>query len=544
MMLARSAKNLPYVRRAAALFALPLLAIGLSSTAQAQSASAVKGSCASLKSVAISGLTYAHAEPVGAGMFISPYGDYLSKEPVSYRDTPAFCRVAITIRPAPTSDIRAEIWLPDKWNGKFLGIGTGGLGGVIDYRAMIDGLKRGYAVANSDLGTSGGTEAMVGDMDRIADFGHRAVHAMTIAAKIMIAAHYKAAPAYSYFRGCSSGGGQGLIEAQRYPEDYDGILAGAPVTNRVAGHILYLGVYSATHAAPASIISQAKQSLWARTVINACDTLDGVKDGLIALPGRCRIDPAVLACKGADGPACLTAPQVDALRQVTAPVLNRLTGEVISPGYLHGSEVGKRWLSPDSDKAPDSMWPFQWIWGMNWDWRAFDFGKDAIAMTNALSTSVNGVSTDLKAFEARGGKLIVYHGLADSIVSPQSTMDYLDGVRRALPQEYDGFVKAYYAPGMSHCAGGVGPDDFGNYGAVLQGKTADPRADIMSSLEQWVEAKREPSEIIARKFNGPVATGNGKPIRTMPLCAWPKIARYDGKGPIDRAESYSCAVPQ
>ena len=493
--------------------------------------------CSSLATMLADRATVTLATPM-AGEFVTMSGATIAGLPV-------FCRVAATLKPTPASDIKVEIWLPERWNGKFLGTGNGGMAGAIDYRALAYGVQRGYAVANTDMGTSVGIDGMIGNFDRIVDFGHRSTHLMTVFARAATERFYAASPTYSYFRGCSTGGGQGLHEAQRYPGDYDGILAGAPGANRVPAHLAFQWAWAATQRDPTTYLPTEKRKLWADKVMAACDGLDGLKDGLIVRPDKCTIDPAEARCKGKDAPDCLTSGQVDALANIYAGPRHAVTGEQLAQGYLRGTELGFLSEQPTPASKPPFPFPFQWIWGTNWNWRAFNFGTDVDAMRNALNFAVDATNPDLKAFKARGGKLIIYQGLADNIQIPGAASDYLQRVEAVMSRESGSrqsgqFIKLFHAPGMAHCGGGAGPNAFGNLNLLLTA-TPDPASDIMVALEQWVERGREPTQVIATKFAGNVPTG--KVERTLPLCAWPKVSRFNGSGDPSDAASFRCADP-
>jgi feruloyl esterase len=326
---------------------------------------ALGASCESVISLALPQATVTLAESVGAGQFSPPPG---SAGPggrggpavPDLAAAPAFCRVAATMRPTRYSDIRIEVWMPSQgWNGKFLGVGNGGWAGTINYPALAEALRRGYAVASTDTGhtgTAGDASFALGNPEKLIDFGYRAVHEMTVAAKAIVSAFYDDGPRFSYWNGCSTGGKQGLTEAQRFPGDYDGIIAGAPAnywTHLMAG-LMWVG--RATLSDSASYIPPAKFAVVNRAALNACDALDGVTDGVIDDPRRCRFDPKVLACDGADGPTCLTSPQVAAVQKIYAPATNPRTGAVIFPGFPPGGELG--WVAaaggPEPFQIPDS----------------------------------------------------------------------------------------------------------------------------------------------------------------------------------------------
>jgi feruloyl esterase len=484
----------------------------------------------------MSDTTFTAAEDIPAGKFVTSTGATIT-------DLPAFCRLAATMKPTAESNIKLELWMPANWNGKFLGTGNGGAGGTIRYNDLAIGLRRGYAVANTDMGTGpDGVSTVVGKMDKIVDYGHRSTHLMTTLSKTMLKQFYAAEPSRSYFFGCSTGGAQGVQEALRYPQDYDGIVVGAMGHNRVPAHVAGLWAYAVTQQDMTTYLTPAKRKLWADKVMASCDALDGLTDGVIGRPDKCAIDPAVMQCAAGDGPDCLSAGQVGALRKIYGGPVHSVTGEQIYPGFLRGTELSFTAEVPSpTSVSGGGNFPFQWIWGVNWNWRSFDFGADVDVMRNALNFAVDATSGDLSAFKARGGKMILFQGLADPIAAPEETGNYLKAVEKAMPGQSDQFVKLFNAPGMSHCGGGAGPNVFGNFRVGFPQQATDPTRDLLAAVEQWVENGRVPNQIIATKYVGNQPTGAVE--RTAPLCAWPKVSRYNGTGDVNSAASFSCVTP-
>ncbi len=340
------------------------------------------------------------------------------------KELPAFCRVQATIDPSGDSAIRVEVWLPLRgWNQRFEGSGNGGFAGSFQWGSLGGGVVRGYAVANTDMGmgTPPGQDAslFVGRPERWIDWGYRSTHEMTIFGKAMVSAFYGRAAKKNYFTGCSTGGQQALMEAQRFPEDYDGIIGGAPAHNRTALHEDILWNFLAVETVPGAWLPEGKVAMLSAAVMRACDELDGVKDNVIGDPRRCSFDPGVLACKHADAADCLTGAQVDAVRKVYAGPTDPRTGQNLYSGLMRGSESGWNGLGPDPTatvvkpvRAPFSPM-FEWVFGSQWDWRTFEFKDDADLLNAKLAGLLNATSTDLDAFRRRGGKLLLYHGWAD-----------------------------------------------------------------------------------------------------------------------------------
>ena len=463
-----------------------------------------------------------------AGSFMPPTGTAIA-------DVPAFCRVQATLKPSTDSNIKVELWLPqEKWNGRFLGLGNGGFGGALDYRALAAGLKRGYAVAHTDMGTAPSTgldgTPLIGHPEKWLDWGHRSTHLMTTLSKSLLQTYYQQAPKKSYFSGCSSGGGQGLHEAQRYPEDYDGIVVGAPGHNRLGTHQSILWTFAATQRDEASYISPATYKALNASIKSACDGADGLVDGIISRPDLCKPDLS-----------SLTAGQAEAMRKIYADPTHAVTGAQIFPGLLPGYEV----IFPNDPPSPtQQVWfngIFNWVFGESWDWRSFDFGADVDAMQTKLGGIVNATDPDLSAFRARGGKMIAYQGLADDIVAPGEIARYVDAVKDRLG-ERDSFLRLFNAPGMGHCQSGDAPNIFGNND--LEANTIspdDPERDALAAVQAWVEEGRVPTQLIATQFQG--NDSKAAKLRDRPLCVYPQVAQYKGSGDPNAASSFSCVNP-
>jgi feruloyl esterase len=361
--------------------------------------------CESLASLALPNTTITLAWAVDAGAFTIPIPT--GRPPVrptlaqAASGLPAFCRVAATLKPSTDSDIKIEVWMPASgWNGKFMAVGNGGLGGSINYEDMVPILKRGYAVASTDSGhESSGQDARwaMGHPEKQIDFGYRAVHEMTLRAKEIQRAFYGDAPRFAYWNDCSGGGRQGLKEAQRFPTDYDGIIAGAPGNNATHQYTQVLGVARAVQRGPATLIPPSKYPLIHEAVLRQCDALDGVNDGLLEDPRRCAFDPAVLQCKGADDPTCLTPPQVAALKHVYAPARGT-KGIEIFPGFAVGGELGWGAL-PTNFGMAESYYRYIVFSDPNWNFLTLDVDGD-LAKADTIDRAVgqfNATDPDLSA---------------------------------------------------------------------------------------------------------------------------------------------------
>lgn len=489
---------------------------------------AFAATCESLASTSFPDAKVTLAQPVTGGSFTAP-GARNAMEHL-----PPFCRVAITLTPSSDSDIRVELWLPmTDWNGKFQGVGNGGWAGSITYGALAEGLRRGYATSSTDTGHEADVSSAqwaLGHPEKVVDYAWRSEHEMTVKSKALIAAFYGPILKYSYWTGCSGGGKQAITEAQKFPNDYDGIVAGSSAYDLVPLHAAWIRIAQVAHKNEAGYIPPEKYSLIHNAVLEQCDALDGAKDGLIENPLKCKFNPKTLLCKGSDTSACLTAPQVEVATAIFSPTVNSRTGKQIMPPLLPGSENAWGVLAgPLTDNAPASRessvaintykyWIFK---NPAWDYRTLNFDTD-IAYAYKVDNGLNsGNDPDLRPFFSRKGKLIMYQGWADQIVPPQHSIDYYESViEKVGPQARDS-IHLFMAPGMEHCRGGAGPNEF----------------DYVTAMEQWVEQGRAPAQMIASH------RANGKVDRTRPLCAYPTQARYKGTGSLDEAANFTCVAP-
>jgi tannase/feruloyl esterase len=502
--------------------------------------------CEGMAELKLPDTTITAAQSIAAGAFTTPTG---SAAP--YKELPSFCRVAGVIKPTNDSEIKFEVWLPSSnWNGKFHGIGNGGFAGSISYTGLAGALARGYATASTDTGHSGGDASWaLGHPEKLVDYGHRAIHEMTEKAKLVIKAFYGDGPKRSYFASCSNGGRQALMEAQRYPNDYDGIIAGAPAN--AFSQILTGFAWNMQSLLndPASYIPAKKLKAIEAAALAGCDARDGVKDGVLDDPTKCGFDPAVLLCKGAETDECLTEKQVAALKNIYAGPRNA-KGQQIIPGFAPGGETGPGgWTGWITGAAPTSAAQFffstQAFKNMvynnpNWDYKTFDLERDGKAADEKLASVLNATDPNLKAFSARGGRLIIYHGWNDAALPPVNTINYFQSVVSKLGQrQANGFMRLYMAPGVQHCAGGPGPDTFGQ---MVTSAQSDPQHDLTLALERWVEQGVAPEQVIATKRQG--ANPQAQALRTRPLCPYPQVARYKGSGSTDEAANFNCVTEQ
>ena len=483
--------------------------------------------CADLAALTIPNVRVTRATAVPAGPFTPPG----ARTAVTL---PAFCRVEAVATPTPDSVINFDVWIPAPaaWTGRFQGVGNGGYSGNIGYGAMAEALTHGSAVTSTDIGHAGGElEWGLGHPEKVIDWSYRAMHVTADAGKLIVRNHLGRFPAYNYFVGCSSGGHQAMSEVQRFPEDYDGVLAGDPDFDRINQTLGYLGMWLATHdASGKSLIPSAKLPVLTRAAVAACDLNDGLKDGLVDDPRQCRFDPKILQCEGADAAGCLTKTELEAVKKVYDGLRSPATGALIYPGWLPGSEsfgdsAGQGWRQMILDPPkPSRVEVFSYFLFQNptWDFRTIDWDRDATYARSRIG-HMDAVDTDLRPFKARGGKLIMYEGWADPLLPGADITNYYDKVVQTLgeanpPQD---FVRLFMVPGMGHCGGGPGPNTF----------------DALTPLEHWVEAGVAPNRIVAS------SVVKGATVRTRPLCAYPQVARWTGSGSTDEASNFSCVAP-
>ncbi len=499
--------------------------------------------CATLSTLALPGAQITTAVPVAAGALRLPSSPIAPGLAARAANLPAFCRVQAVATPTPDSHIGIEVWLPvTQWNGRLLGTGNGGGAGRIAYEmGMIEGLKRGFAVANTDMGTAPDINRTIDHPERWIDFGHRATHEMTRVAKGLVASFYQVATFRSYFAGCSTGGQQALSAAQRYPHDYDGILAGDPGNNRTHVATYFLWNYAALNASPAAQLSTSQWSMISRRVLAVCAGKDGGAPGddFLTDPRRCHFDPASLpvCAAGTSGDECPTGTQLGALRRPYSGPVNPKTGERIYAGLALGSEAMP--LGPQAQSDPrtwpdQQFYPFRWSLGAAFDPATFDFDHNLDRVDARLASTLNANGADLSDFARAGGKLMIYTGLADPAVPYEEVIDYYDRLSATTgdPAKTATFARLFLVPGMGHCFGGPGVTDIG------QPFTSDvPPArenDALMTLVAWTEGGTAPDFLIARR-----PAHDRESARERPVCAYPALPEYRG-GDVTRRSSFTC----
>ena len=493
--------------------------------------------------LAVAGLLSAHASAARAGecgdltKLALPHVTVTSAKDVASTDLahPAYCKVLGTARPTSDSDIRFELLIPEgsAWNGKYLQVGNGGFAGTIPERQMIGPVALGFAVAGTDDGhqTTVGTDASwaLHHPEKQIDFGYRALKETTDASKAIIHAYEGSLPKYSYFAGCSDGGREAMMEAQRYPDDFNGIVAGDPANHWT--HLLTSAVWNiqAYWGSPDSFVSPTKLKAVQAAAIKQC----GDENGVIENPLACKFDPASVRCTAGDGPDCLTDAQVKAVRMTYAGPRNPRTGARILAGYSPGSEgEGGGWPAWITGPSAGNKVALSYGFGTNffkyvvfsdpdYDVRKMNFDSD-VAMTDAKYAKIfNAYDPDLSAFRKHGGKLIQYHGWADPAIPAKDSIEYYSSVQKTMG-DTSRFYRLFLAPGMLHCGGGPGPNSIA----------------FLPAITDWVEKGEAPKILVATKYlnNNP----NGPVERTRPLCPYPARAEWDGKGDKNKLESFAC----
>jgi len=509
------------------------LTAAAASGALAQAARSAPLACADLRSARIPKTVVAVAEPVPAGQFRSPAPPGFGP-PTDYSRLPTFCRVAGTIRATAESDIRFELWLPENWNGKFMQTGNGGAAGSIVYDSLVDPLLRGYAVANTDTGHQGGAGDFAwaaGQPQKLIDYQYRAVHELTVAGKALTAARYGRQADRSYWLGCSTGGRQGLKEAQRYPEDYDGIVAGAPASNW--SPLMLLSVAIQRNMGPSGL-SADKLGLLKEAAIATCDAEDGVADRVITNLATCNFDPKSLQCAAGATAGCLNPTEVEAAQRIYAGAVDS-NGAVVMPGTGPASEpLWAAYASPQFAIGTSYLRNVV-MNDKSWDPATLDVDRDLARAEAVDNGAAKAMDPDLSAFVDRGGKLITYHGTTDGLIPYENSVNYHESVVEEIGQrKADESVKLYLVPGMDHCSGGEGAF----------------AVDWLTPLERWVEQGEEPAALQAAHPAGAPAAPPGaaspppsQPF-TRPVCPYPEVPTYRGTGSTADAASFECVAPR
>jgi len=497
--------------------------------------------CETVTSIRVEYTTITAATIVRAGTFaprLAPYADPIP--PKAFVSLPEFCRIEGAIAQTADSHADFEVWLPTSgWNGRYMGVGNGGSGGFVNYAPNVSlawALSNGFAASSTDTGHQGANDDFSfarGHREQRIDYHYRAIHETALAAKAIIRAFYGSEAKHSYFSGGSDGGRQGLMEAQRYPADYDGVLVAGPAVHRTDSIKAWIWVAQAVDDEPGGEIPPSKLPMIHDAVVASCDALDGLRDGLVSDPTNCRFDPKSLLCVGADSERCLTKPQVATLARFYAGPRNS-KGEPVGVGFLPGAELDPTAVISCRDcKSSASHRASIFLEGL-FDGRfrltTFDFDRDVQVLERSEDARLtNTTDPNLKAFKAKGGKLMIVHGWSDGADPALNSVLYYESVVKTMGiKAVDQFFRLYMLPGIYHNASrGPGPTAFP--GPMLQ------------ALEDWVENQISPGAVIAAsyKIEGDATSGV---VRTRPLCPYPAIAMYRGAGSTSDAENFACKV--
>lgn len=453
-----------------------------------------------------------------------------------YTVTVPFCRVIGTLKPEPKSEIHFELWLPPRasWNGKFEGVGAGSSVGAIMYRSLLRGLMRNYAVVATDNGHTSSDDDVswaAGHPERIVDFGYRAEHVVTQAAKELTRDFYGRAPQYSYFVGCSQGGHHAMTEAQRFPEDYDGIIAGAPVYSWTDEMVDQAWNVRALRQIPSHSLPKEKLALLAKSVTRAC----AGPDGLIDDPRKCSFDPSTLLCEDGNDNQCLTGSEIEAVRQMYAGP-KKSDGAQLTPGLSRGV-WDPLWSNPERHGGSwQGVFRYMVFDDPAWDLPRMNFDRDPELARKKLGSMLNPDNPDLSNFAKHGGKIIVYHGWADAVVPSEGSVNYFDSVLKTLgTTRVNDFYRLFMTPGMAHCGGGPGAN------VLFQSELArniplEPKRDMLTALEHWVEKGEAPEAFVVSRVEE-----DGQVPRMRLVCPYPSAATYSGTGDPAQAQNWACS---
>jgi len=464
-----------------------------------------------MRSQALNNGVINNAEFVEAGSF-NPATNQTQGRSYDYSSLAAFCRISAVLSPVDGSNIEIELWMPsENWNDKLVAVGNGGFAGSIRPNNLAEAVSEGFAVVSTDTNHEGNSPDFLLDHVLLTDFAYRAIHEMTIAAKSLVTNYYSVTPRFTYFNGCSTGGRQALTAAQRYPNDFDGIVAGAPANSTVRMTMQQLWNSRVVNDTPGLDFSANDFALLNNGVLHACDGLDGLVDGIIENPTVCMADPASI--EGLD------AREVEAIRKIYQGAINPLSGEVIYPGYAKGSELG--WTAVVSRQPfaySNSMQSYVVNQDPDWDFMNLDFAKDLSVLDERINAlGIQAIDPDISEFINNGGKLLLYHGWNDPLISPFNTINYYNEVLTTISSDEHESISLFMMPGVNHCRGGNGFDSWSK----------------LQSIDDWRESGQAPDQIIATHVEGGIESAR-------PLCAYPQVAVYTGRGDAKDAASFEC----
>lgn len=481
--------------------------------------------CARLVGKQLAGAVIEKTDYVVAGSALPPFSD---------KNSPEFCRVNARATPVEGSEIKAQVWLPTNWNGKFVGFGGGGFEGGLGPATIIlkKPVGRGYAavVTNAGHDPASAPKWALGQPEKVTDYGHRANHLGAVFGKALAADYYRSAVRRAFFQGCSNGGRDALMLAQRYPGDYDAIVAGAPANDFTGLMASFARIGRLARATPVADTLGPKLKLVHEAALAKCDRLDGSTDGLIRRPPVCRFDPAVLQCKGTVGASCLSHAEVDTVKAIYRGTYDQ-RGREIMPGLPVGSEYEwEAWLTGPKAAGPGMATDLMRYMVYNdpeWSPERFDLDRDFAAARRQPGQTIDAVDPDLRPFFGRGGKLLMYHGWDDAAIPAGNSLRYHAAVQRAVGRSARDNMRLFMLPGVAHCASGHGPD----------------WVDYLGALDRWAGSGTAPQQLTAEKYDNPLKVMAGHPgnvVRSQLVCAWPKTAKYKGSGPVDDAANFTC----
>jgi len=475
--------------------------------AASASAQQMELSCESLGSQLLSEGFITATELVEAGRFEPP-----SNNSEIYSQLGAFCRVSAVLSPVTGSTIEIEVWLPTNWNNKLVAVGNGGFAGVISYDALAEALAEGFAAVSTDTGHQGGTPDFLFDKVTLADFAYRSIHEMTVAAKILVTNFYSTAPRLTYFNGCSTGGRQALTAAQRYPGDFDGIVAGAPANSTIRMTMQQLWNSRIVNDTPGLDLSEDDFMLVNGAMLAACDGLDGLEDGIIENPAMCHAEPASIAG--------LSALEVEAVQKIYQGPVNPDNGDLIYPGFAKGSELGwSAMVNRQPFAYSNAMQAYVVNQDADWDFMDMDYAGDLTDLDEIVDAlGMQAIDPDISEFINNGGKLLLYHGWNDPLISPFNSINYYNQVQAAVSLNTRESVRLFMMPGVNHCRGGNGFDTWSK----------------LQVIDTWRESGQAPERINAARFE------NNGVMSTRPLCAYPQVAVYTDGAESSDAASFQC----
>jgi feruloyl esterase len=465
--------------------------------------------CAALRSSMLPDAVITAVELVDSGSFAAPGG----RDQVLYEQLGDFCRVSATLSPVSESAIQIEVWLPEEnWNRRLVAVGNGGLAGVISYSALAESILQGFAAVSTNTGHVGGAPEFLLSDAALVDFAHRAVHEMTLAAKQLVTDYYQSAARFTYFNGCSTGGRQALTAAQRYPQDFDGIIAGAPANSTVRMTTQQLWNSRVVNDTPGLHLSGEDFSALNVAVLSACDAFDGLIDGIIENPAQCSVEQGI--------PEDFSQLKIDAVKKIYQGAVNPQTGELIYPGFAKGSELGwTAMVNTEPFGYSNAMQAYVLNQDPDWDFMNLDFSRDLgvlDARINALG--MQAIDADISEFLEHGGKLLLYHGWNDPLISPYNSINYYSEVLDSIEADKANGLQLFMMPAVNHCSGGHGFDTWNK----------------LQVLDDWRTVGEAPMLIEASR------QVNGERAASRPLCPYPQVAVYTGNGDSTEAENFQC----